>query len=68
MFRRFARVCSQLPGIENRVVDKDYGEEKGAAVDYQVITYKKSFLQKIHIIFQERQTWTYRSFSTRGVG
>lgn len=46
MFRRFARVCGQLPGIENRVIDKDYGEEKAAAVDYQVSFVSFSILHK----------------------
>lgn len=36
MFRRFARITGQLPGIANRSVDKDYGGEKAAAFDYQV--------------------------------
>lgn len=36
MFRRFARILSQLPSIQNRSIDKDYSEEKAAAVEYQV--------------------------------
>lgn len=36
MFRRFGRITSHLPGILNRTIEKDYGEEKAAAVDYQV--------------------------------
>lgn len=40
MFRRFGRITGQLPGIVNRAIDKDYGEEKAAVVDYQV----RSFL------------------------
>lgn len=38
MFRRFARITGHLPGISNRSIDKDYGEEKSAAIDYQVKT------------------------------
>lgn len=36
MFRRFGRVTNHLPGIGNRPIEKDYAEEKAAAIDYQV--------------------------------
>lgn len=51
MFRRFARVCGQLPGIENRVIDKDYGEEKAAAVDYQVSFASFSIFHEFQAIY-----------------
>lgn len=36
MFRRFGRIAAHLPGIMNRPIDRDYCEEKAAAIDYQV--------------------------------
>jgi hypothetical protein len=36
MFRRFAHVISQLPGIPNHKIDNDYADEKLAAEGYQV--------------------------------
>jgi hypothetical protein len=36
MFRRFSRILGQLPGIQNRAIDKDYSEEKASSIDYQV--------------------------------
>lgn len=36
---------SQVPGLQSEIVDKDYGDEKSAANDYQVgDTYIKLFL------------------------
>lgn len=36
MFHRFARIVSQLPNSHKRTITKDYGDEKGAVLDYQV--------------------------------
>lgn len=51
MFRRFASIISQVPGLQvpSGVVEKDYGDEKSAANDYQVTTFHSFFLYKFQL-------------------
>lgn len=64
MFRRFARITGHLPGISNRSIDKDYGEEKSAAIDYQVKTVECQISSPLFFfLFLECKTRTHHSFS-----
>lgn len=45
MFRRFGRITNFLPGIANRTIERDYAEEKSAAIDYQVSAFKRLNLE-----------------------